>query len=162
MRLSDRAKAAWPIILLIASEDVNAKLPNAETVYRHLQRVGIQLNSVSFLKLIDEYIQGDFILKTTPELQSYRVQSTESKKEEYSSAREAPQGFASPTCIFNNQKEKRLGEEEVESPLLGQPNLASEWSTPWIEEVTNPLEASLIRLGCRRLEFVPRPAKAVG
>jgi len=103
-------------MLIMASEDQNARLPNAEIVYRRLREVGLSPRKDSFSSLIDEYIQGGFISKTSPE---YRVQGTEyTKKERYSSAREASQGFASPPrCVLEDQKEKRLSEEERETKV---------------------------------------------
>jgi hypothetical protein len=154
INLSDRAKAAVPILLILASEDQNAQLPNAEIVFRSLRKVGISQRKDSFISLIHELIQSGFFLKTSPEC---RVQSTDYRKKEYTSAREASRGFASPTlCALETTEEKRLGEEAEKPSPLGQPK--PQWSTPWIEEVvTNPLEASLIRLSCaRRSGFVPR------
>jgi len=127
IKLSERAKAAVPILLILASEDQNSQLPNAEIVFRSLRKVGISQRKDSFISLIHELIQSGFFLKTTPE---YRVQSTDYRedkdKKEYTSAREASRGFASPTSILEDQKEKRLSEEErkVEGenpPPLAQP-----------------------------------------
>ena len=80
IKLSDRAKAAWPSILLIASENANSKLPDIEVLYRRLREVGVSPRRDSFSGLIDELIQCGFIFKTTPELQSHRVTELQIKK----------------------------------------------------------------------------------
>ena len=81
INLSDRAKAAWPSILVIASENPSSKLPNPDVLYRRLREVGASPRRDSFSALIDELIQCGFILKATPELQSYRDTELQIKKE---------------------------------------------------------------------------------
>src|SRR5262249_55334338 len=81
INLSDRAKGAWPSILLIASENASSRLPNPDVLYRRLREVGVSPRKDSFSGLIDELIQCGFILKTTPELQSNRNTELQIKKE---------------------------------------------------------------------------------
>ena len=100
INLSDRAKAAWPSILLIASENASSRLPNPDALYRRLREVGVSPRKDSFSGLIDELIQCGFILKTTPELQSYRDTELQIKKE--------GNGFES----FKPKKERGFGEEK--------------------------------------------------
>jgi hypothetical protein len=81
INLSDRAKAAWPSILLIASENSSLRLPEPELLYRRLHVLGVSPRRDSFSALIRELIQCGFLLNTTPELQSYReLQKVRKKK----------------------------------------------------------------------------------
>jgi hypothetical protein len=79
IKLSDRAKAAWPSVLVIASEHHECRLPDPDLLFLRLRLLGHCPRLDSFSALIDEYIQCGFVLKTTPELQSYR--DTEIQKE---------------------------------------------------------------------------------
>lgn len=71
--LSNDAKATWMSILLIASECRNYELPPTKTLFRRLQSLGNCHQLVKFERVIHELIQCGFLVKSTPELQSYRV-----------------------------------------------------------------------------------------
>jgi hypothetical protein len=118
LRLSPQAAKAWMSILVIASESDNLELPPPDLLFIRLRSTGDLQKRTTFAALIHELIQCRFLLKTTPELQSFRVPEIqryrEDKKERLASAREAPQGFASPTCVSEDKKEKGLSEEERE------------------------------------------------
>jgi hypothetical protein len=89
-QLSDPAKALWINILLIASESRDFTLPPTEILLHRLRILGNHYHIVSVSRLIDELNQCGWLVKTTPELQSYRVTD---KKENI------------------QKKEKRLGDE---------------------------------------------------
>jgi hypothetical protein len=137
IKLSVRAKAAVPIMLLIASEDQDRVLPNAEIVFRRLRELGISQRKDSFLSLIHELIQGGLLQNVAPEYRVQRTENKEDKKERASSAREAtPNGFASPTaCDLNS--DRGVGDEvrDGESPPLGQPHKPE--PAPELREITN-------------------------
>jgi hypothetical protein len=126
LRLSPQAKVLWMHTLVIASESDNLELPPPDLLFIRLRSIGDVQNRTSFVTLIYELIQCGFLLKSTPELQSYRVSELQSyrdtnKKDKRDPASEALNGFASPAPPTT--QEKRLGEEgRVERPsLLGQP-----------------------------------------
>ena len=95
--LSPQAAKAWMSILVIASESDNLELPAPDLLFIRLRSTGDLQKRTTFAALIDELIQCRFLLKTTPELQSYRVPEIQIRKDKRQSpAREASQGFASP------------------------------------------------------------------
>jgi len=117
--LSPRAAKVWMHILVIASESDNLELLPPDLLFIKLRSTGDVVRYTFFTAVIDELIQCRFLLKTTPELQSFRVPEIQRRKDKRQSpAREAPQGFASPAqCVLEGQKEKRLSEEERETKI---------------------------------------------
>jgi len=111
IRLSDKARAAWIDILLIASEKPDSQLPEPDLLYRRLHALGLTRNRKIFTALIDELVQCGFLTKTSPEFQSYRVSELQR-----SVLRTADLAVGQEAI-----SEKRLGEEEVEPSPLGQP-----------------------------------------
>jgi hypothetical protein len=73
IRLSDEARSAWMSILLIASENPNSELPAPDILFRRLRALGNCFQGAKFDRIILELNQCGFLLKTSPELQSYRV-----------------------------------------------------------------------------------------
>ena len=144
IKLSVRAKAAVPIMLLIASEDQDRRLPNAEIVFRRLRELGISQRKDSFLSLIHELIQGGILQNATPEFRVQRTEYKEDKKERASPAREAtPNGFASPARHVSEEQTKGLSEEVRNDPQpLAQPNLGA-IETPGIVPPAAPESKSL-------------------
>jgi hypothetical protein len=82
LRLRPEAKAAWIDIMLIASENENSVLPEPDILFRKLKILGHCRKKTFYSSLIHELIQCGFLLKTTPELQSYRVKHTSHRKDE--------------------------------------------------------------------------------
>jgi len=95
VRLSPQAAKAWMHILVIASEHDNLELPPPDLLVMRLRSIGNLYHISSASSVIHELIQCGFLLKTTPELQSYRIPEIQRrKKERDTSAREATQGFS--------------------------------------------------------------------
>jgi hypothetical protein len=120
IRLSDKARAAWIDILLIASEKPDSQLPEPDLLYRRLHALGLTRNRKIFTALIDELIQCGFLVKTSPEFQSYRVSELQS-----SVLRTAGLAVGAEEI-----SEKRSGEEGGNPPPLGQPKRAQSTATP--------------------------------
>ena len=202
--LGPDARSTWMSILVIASENPNSELPAPAVLFRRLRALGNCSQLSKFDRIIDELIQCGFLLKTSPELQSYRVselqspllrnadltvgheeirteevgeearngESRDHRSATFAQARRhygergaslvgralssgAPVDEVAFELAESIRTENDLGEVLGTLGSLGQPQ--RQWSTPRIEEVTNPLEASLIRLGCaRRSGNVPR------
>jgi hypothetical protein len=136
IRLSDKARAAWIDILLIASESPNSELPEPDRLYLRLNALGLTRNRKIFTALIDELNQCGFLTKTSPELQSYRVSEIQSPLLRNGDF------VAIEDSEVRQTQEKRVAEEVAGSSPLGQPKLAEEWSTPWIEEITGRAETN--------------------
>jgi hypothetical protein len=81
IKLSPEAAKALITILLIAGENLDNSLPNPEMLYFRLRATGQCFYRSKFLALIDELNRCGFILKTTPELQSYRVTDKKEREE---------------------------------------------------------------------------------
>jgi len=139
IKLSDRAKAAWPSILLIASEHPSSRLPDPELLYRRLRLLGHCPRLDSFSSLIEELNQCGFLVKTTPELQRYRVTEIQNKKEGNgpvdNCGKLQPNGWANGCPIKDGSEDPQL---------IAQPKLP--WSIPVLAEITGTVEASLIKL----------------
>jgi hypothetical protein len=140
LRLSPQAAKAWMHILVIASERENLELPAPDLLFIRLRSTGDVQKRTTFAALINELIQCSFLLKTTPEYQSFRVPKLQIRKERSQSpAREASRGFASPA------QTKRLGEEgRVEPSSSRTTNLPESAET--MGEIARGAEAGAIRL----------------
>jgi hypothetical protein len=146
IKLSDRAKGAWMSVLLIAVDNPGAQLPEHEFLFRSLKLLGHCPRLDSYSSLINEYIQCGFLLSTTPD---YRVQITESKKEEdlnngcpiKDSVGESLKPIAQPHLNGNGTPK-----------FIPRANLAPKWSIPRFWEITGTAEANRIRT-----EFSKRP-----
>jgi hypothetical protein len=119
IRLSDKARAAWIDILLIASEKPDSQLPEPDLLYRRLRALGLTRNRKIFTALIDELIQCNFLVKTSPESQSYRASELQSYRDTESQRSVLRTGDLA--VADEAISEKRLGEQEVEPLTLGQP-----------------------------------------
>jgi hypothetical protein len=73
LRLSPQAAKAWMHILVIASESDNLELPPPDLLLIRLRSLGDLYHISSASRIIRELIQCGFLIKTSPELQSYRV-----------------------------------------------------------------------------------------
>lgn len=128
LRLSPQAAKAWMHILVIASERENLELPAPDLLFIRLRSIGDVQKRTTFTALINELIQCSFLLKTTPEFQSFRIPELQRRKNKSDPAREASRGFASPAREVTEKK--RLGEEERVGNHYGLAQLKQPIPTP--------------------------------
>jgi len=127
--LSTEAKAAWVSILLIAGENPGSKLPPLAILFRRLQTLGNCFQLKKFEAIISELNQCGFLVKTTPELQSYRASELQKdKKEEKLNS-----------CPTEDQKPS--------------------WSTPTLTEITGTPDAYAIQLKYAGAQGLFRPIR---
>lgn len=112
VKLSPDAAKAMISILLIAGETQDNSLPEPELLYLRFRAMGQCWYRTKFSALIDELIQCGFILKTTPELQSYR-------KKERTSVADAPDAQTVDTV---DKKEEEAEEERKEERPKAEPS----------------------------------------